>query len=78
MIKHTIVCALVGAFAFAVAGCERPQTLDGGAKKADAKAWEPSNSPYMAGNWKAGDQASWDEQLRARAQSQNEYLRVPR
>jgi hypothetical protein len=79
MIKHhsTWVCALGGVFALALAGCERPQTIEGG-KKADAKAWEASNSPYMAGSWKAGDQASWDEQMRTRAQSQNEYLRAPK
>jgi len=62
---------------FALAACgEKPQTLDADAKKVDAKAWEQSNSPFVAGGWKSGDKASWDEQLRARAQSQNEYVRT--
>ena len=62
---------------FALAACgEKPQTLDADAKKVDAKAWEQSNSPFVAGGWKSGDKTSWDEQLRTRAQSQNEYVRT--
>jgi hypothetical protein len=62
---------------FALAACgEKPQTLDSDAKKVDAKAWEQSNSPFVAGGWKSGDKTSWDEQLRMRAQSQNEYART--
>jgi len=65
------------ALAVVLAGCgEKPQTLDADTKKVDAKAWEPSNSPYLAGGWKSGDKTSWDEQMRTRAQAQNEYVRT--
>ena len=55
---------------------EKPQTIDAHAKKVDAKSWEASNSPYVAQGWKTGDKTSWDEQMRARAQAQNEYART--
>ena len=61
-----------------VSGCgDKPQAAgQGPAKKADTKAWEQSQSAYLAEGWKAGDQASWEAQLRTRAQSQNEYSRI--
>ncbi len=31
---------------------------------------------YAAPGWKGGDQASWEEQMRKRAQGQNEYTRT--
>jgi hypothetical protein len=64
------------ALALALTACEKPQTLDAGAKRGDAKAWEEANSAYVAGGWKQGDKTSWDEQMRTRAQAQNEYVRT--
>jgi hypothetical protein len=74
MMRTTIAMALLAA---CVSGCgDKPQTLDAAsAKKADGKAWEASNSAYLAEGWKAGDQASWEAQMRTRAQGQNEYSR---
>lgn len=60
----------------ALAGCaEKPQTAAG--KKSDAKAYAGSSgdAAFNAGNWKAGDQASWEQQIKARNQAQNEYAR---
>lgn len=57
-----------------VACTEKPQTAS--ARKSDAKAWQGADATYTAGTWKAGDKTSWEEQLRARAQSQNEYLKA--
>ena len=55
---------------------EKPQTA--GTKKADAKPWEGApGSAYLAAGWKAGDQASWVAQLKARSQGQDEYSRAP-
>ncbi|MES2960239.1 MAG: hypothetical protein V4792_18775 [Pseudomonadota bacterium] len=57
------------------AGCgEKAQTATA-AKKADAKAWESASSTYAAPDWKGGDQAAWEAQMRIRAQGQNEYSR---
>jgi starvation-inducible outer membrane lipoprotein len=68
---------LAAALCVALAACgEKPQTLSADTKKPDAKSWEASNSPYLAQGWKAGDKTSWDEQMRTRAQAQNEYVRT--
>lgn len=47
-------------------------------RKSDAQPWSGTTAPvFAAPGWKAGDQASWDEQMRNRAQGQNEYARAP-
>ena len=53
---------------------EKPQTA--GTRKADSQAWQASGSAYVAPGWKEGDHASWEEQLRSRAQGQNDYAKV--
>ena len=61
---------------FCVSACmEKPQTASG--RKADAQVWDAAKSAYVVPGWKAGDQASWEEQIHNRAQSQNEYTRAP-
>jgi hypothetical protein len=61
--------------AFALSACgEKPQTL----RKADSKSWDAAQNAYVDPGWKPGDQASWEEQMRNRAQyGQNEYQRSP-
>ena len=46
-------------------------------KKADGKPWEASQNAYVVQGWKPGDQTSWEQQLKARSQNQNEYSRAP-
>lgn len=46
-------------------------------RKSDGKPWETSQSAYVASGWKPGDQPSWEQQLKARSQGQNEYSRAP-
>ena len=56
-------------------GCgETPQTLT--QRKADSQAWDAAKSGFVTPGWKAGDQTSWQDQMRLRAQSQNEYVRA--
>ena len=63
------------ATALLLGGCaERAQTAE--TRKADAKPWEGAQNGYLAAGWKAGDQASWEQQLKARSQGQNEYARA--
>jgi hypothetical protein len=71
-LKTTVVLA---SLAVLVCACgEKPQVAQ--TRKSDAHAWDgTSNSAYAVSGWKAGDQASWEEQMRNRAQSQNEYAR---
>jgi hypothetical protein len=54
---------------------EKPQTAQ--TRKSDSQAWAGApGDPYAVPGWKAGDQASWEQQMRARAQGQNEYSRA--
>jgi hypothetical protein len=63
------------ATALLLGGCaERAQTAD--TRKADGKPWEGAQNTHVAAGWKAGDQASWEQQLKARSQGQNEYTRT--
>jgi len=64
------------AAALVLGGCsEKPQVA--GSKKSDGKPWDASQNAYVAQGWKPGDQASWEQQLKARSQGQNEYSRAP-
>ena len=72
IMRSTIALAMM---AVAVAGCgEKPQTATT-QKKSDAKAWEGAQGGNVAAGWTPGDKASWEDQMRARAQNQNEYSR---
>lgn len=73
--KTAISLGLMAA-ALSLAACgDKVQTA--GTKQSDAKPWEGAQAGYGAPGWKAGDQASWEEQLKVRAQGQNEYARAP-
>lgn len=66
----------IAALGLLVACGDKPQTANAAAKKADTQAWQGTDNGYVANGWKAGDKASWEEQMRARARGQNEYTRV--
>nr|WP_217283833.1 hypothetical protein [Aquabacterium terrae] len=65
--------------AAALAGCgERSQKLDQTARKPDAQPWSASDAAtpaFLASGWKVGDKTAWEEQIRKRAQAQNDYVR---
>jgi outer membrane biogenesis lipoprotein LolB len=55
---------------------EKAQTISD-KRRPDTPAWKGApDSLSVADGWKAGDEASWDQQMRHRAQSQNEYVRI--
>ena len=61
-----------------LAGCGGGGPSEGrSVRKTDVPAWQGAVNPYAAPGWKAGDQASWEQQMRVRAQGQNEYARGP-
>jgi hypothetical protein len=67
--------ALAGALCLGLVACaERPQTASG--RKADTKAADGPASAYTVAGWKPGDATSWELQLKARTQGQNEYARM--
>jgi predicted small secreted protein len=60
-----------------LAACsERNQALGEGRDHGDAVPWDGSKHGYMASGWTPGDQASWQKQIKARNQAQNEYNRT--
>ncbi|MEO5771338.1 MAG: hypothetical protein ABIQ29_04650 [Burkholderiaceae bacterium] len=73
-ISTTATAVIALAVAVGTSGCsEKPQTAS--ARKTDAKGWDLSRSGSLADGWKGGDQAAWEQQLRTRAEAQNEYPR---
>jgi hypothetical protein len=66
---------LLGAAALALAACgEKPQTIGQNAGH-DTAASQGTGRPYQVQGWKAGDRGSWEQQLKVRAQGQNEYAK---
>jgi hypothetical protein len=45
-------------------------------RKVDAHPHEGAASAFTAGGWQTGNAASWEQQMRSRAQGQNEYSRT--
>ena len=73
--KTAISFGLVSLALLLSACAEKAQTS--GTQKTDSKPWEGAQTGYVASGWKAGDQASWEEQMKVRSQGQNEYSRAP-
>ncbi|HWP20938.1 MAG TPA: hypothetical protein VNO84_17545 [Burkholderiaceae bacterium] len=78
MSPKRIAWTMAAAFALVVlGGCgEEPQTAKAAYKRTDAPAWQGAENPYVASGWKPGDAESWNQQMRRRAQGQNEYTRA--
>ena len=74
--KRSLTLMAILAAAAALSACgEKPQTLQSGVK-ADAQAFQGTGMPYAVPGWKQGDKASWEQQVKTRAQGQNEYTKV--
>ena len=70
-----LAAAVVAAVALSACG-DKPQELTS-AKKPSEPSWQGTNNGYAAPGWKAGDEKSWETQMKNRAQSgQNEYQRT--
>ena len=72
--SHRLFLALSGALVLGACG-DRVQTIGAGeSRHADSNAWDVSSGDrYVAPGWNRGDPASWEDQLRRRAQRQNDY-----
>jgi len=84
MQTRTLIVAVLACAAFGLAACgERPQEMAqkprGYQGKPDTNPWDndPTASRYTTSKWTKGDKASWEDALKQRALSQNEYNRVP-
>ena len=73
MMRAAMVMGLLASVVLGACG-EKVQTIGvAGERKADAKNWDANGSADPAPGWTPGTQASWDAQLRKRAQNQNDY-----
>ena len=72
-----IALVLAAAAVLALSACgEKPQGM-GGVKSDQPPYAGVGNSQFANKSWKAGDKASWEQQLKARGQyGQNEYSRT--
>ena len=70
---HSILATAAAVVALTACG-EKPQT--GAGIRSDAVPYAGTGSNFTEPGWKAGDKASWEQQLRTRQQyGQNEYSR---
>lgn len=79
--KTTSLAAIGGMLALmlAASGCgQKGEGAAGGtaSRKGDTAAAAGAQAAYHAPGWKPGDAASWEQHLRTRMQSQNEYVRA--
>jgi hypothetical protein len=65
-----LVTALLGACG------DKPQALEAGKKKPDTQAYQGQGDAYKATGWTNGDKLTWETQIKARTQGQNEYSRT--
>ena len=66
---------LLGTLLLSACG-DKQQTA--GTRKADAPPSQGAMAAYTAPGWKPGDAASWEAQMKRRAEGQNEYTRTAR
>lgn len=76
-----IVIAAAGVAVLGLAGCgERPQVVSYKqgkyAGKPDTLPWNNAPLSYGDAKWTQGNEKSWQDELRQRAQAQNEYVRI--
>jgi len=81
---HTLIVGIAAVVVTAgLAGCGEQQQVivyhQGKYQgKPDTQPWEnaPTDSLYTSSTWTKGDKSSWENALKSRSQSQNEYVRI--
>jgi hypothetical protein len=63
------------AMCLSLGGCG-PQDADSTAAKVTSYQGKPDTPPWDGSRWH-GDRQSWERDIDARAQNQNEYVRIP-
>jgi hypothetical protein len=67
----------VSALALGLVACgEKPQALAGHQIRGSEPSWQGPATAFTAPGWTVGDRASWQAHMQARAQSQNENVRL--
>ncbi|KRB99657.1 hypothetical protein ASE11_08210 [Hydrogenophaga sp. Root209] len=79
MIQRFTLTIAAAALTLGLAACgDQPQEMNGAGVKQDGAPYTGvGKSQYAQGGWSVGDKASWEQQLKARAQyGQNDYTRM--
>ena len=74
--RALLILSAALALALGLVACGERSTGGKTPRKADAKAWQGTDNAFVAPGWKVGEAAAWQDQMRVRAQSQNEYNRI--
>jgi hypothetical protein len=68
---------LIPLTAVALTACgEFDQSQSADRHQPDIQPWHGAKNAYVSQGWKPGDKTGWEGQLRNRAQSQNEYVKI--
>ncbi len=78
---RTIVLAVVAAFALTACGEKEQVVVYKQGKyqgKPDNQSWanDPLPAEFRGGSWTKGDRSSWEESIKKRQLTQNEYRRI--
>ena len=74
MTSRIAMIGLAAAGLVALAGCEKPQGMGG--VKSDTPPYQGTGMAYTLPGWKPGDKTSWEQQLKTRAQVQNDHAKA--
>ena len=55
---------------------EKPQVSAGNQIRGSAPGWQGPSTVFTVSGWKVGDERSWAAHMQARAQAQNEHVRL--
>ncbi len=75
MIGRFTMIGVAAAGLMALAGCEKPQSM-GGVKSDTAPYQGTGAAAFTVTGWKAGDKTSWEQQLKTRAQAQDDHAKA--
>ncbi|MFM9884929.1 MAG: hypothetical protein ACKVQT_18055 [Burkholderiales bacterium] len=82
MSRQFMIAAIGVAFAATLAGCgesdKQPVTYKKGQYqgKPDTRPWDNTPNTWSNSSWEKGNQASWENAIKTRNLSQNEYTRA--
>jgi hypothetical protein len=75
MITRLPLLGALAAVLMALAGCgDKPQGMGG--VKSDTAPYQGTGMAYTIPGWKAGDKTSWEQQLKTRAQAQDDHAKA--
>ena len=74
--RGVALAAIASVTGLLLTGCGEKSQVQTAVRKGDAAASKGAAAAFTAPGWKPGDAVSWEQQIKARAQAQNEYLRT--